>query len=790
MLRSYFIIAVRTLLRQKIISIINILGLAIGISCSTLILSWVEDELSFDHFHKNLQSLYRVTANGGDVQVATSMAGMGNAFESELPEVEKSARIIPASHLVEFENLKFEEKGIFYADPSFFEMFSFHFLEGQPTQVLADPNGIVVSEAAARKYFSDGELIGKVLRIDNKHFFTIKGVITNVPANSHLQFDFIFPISFLSKTDYDLKINQWENFRFYTYLQFKTNSIPSASILKEMEDRINQIYRSHTDESADQIRLGLQPVKDIHLHSKFMMDVAGHGNFQNVRSLTISAFIILVIACINFMNLSTARASQRALEVGVRKVVGGTRLNLIIQFMGESLLVSAISLIIGLILLSVFLPMFNEISEKQIKLSLLNPTLGFTILSVSLITGLVAGSYPALFMSRFDTVSVLKGNYKSSKGNIYFRNSLVVIQFGISMVLLIGTTVVYYQLQYIQNKNLGFDKENLIYVPLTGNLLNRQVSLKDELERSHLTEEYTVTDALPSNLASGTSSIQWSGKNPASNPIVSNISIDTRFVNVFKMNIISGRGFSQSFIADSANYVVNEELIHLMNLDSAEAIGKSITLWDKKGEIIGVVKNFHFKSLQQPIEPLILPHLNRPGAYAIIKAQPGLIKATIDKLEDICKKINPEYPFTFDFLDQDLARLYQNERRMSSILKIFAVLAILVSCLGLYGLSAFTTEQSRKEVGIRKILGASPLNIVYILSRKFMALLFVSILISVPISWMIMDSWLQSFSYHISIALSILFMACLVCMVVAGITISHESIKAALANPVKSLRNE
>jgi hypothetical protein len=435
------------------------------------------------------------------------------------------------------------------------------------------------------------------------------------------------------------------------------------------------------------------------------------------------------------------------------------------------------------------LPLFNDLSDKRLTLDLLDGKLMVSLLAIALLTGLLSGSYPALFLSRFQPVNVLKGNLQAGKGNVWFRNGLVVVQFVVSIVLLVGTAVVYQQLQYIKNRNLGFQKENLLYISMNGELWDKYQALRNELMRNPLTSAYAVTQELPTNLISADPHVEWEGKDPQTQPFFYHMAVDENFTQVFQMKLLSGRSFSREFKADSANFIVNEKALRLMGMDVATAVGKPLAYYDTKGTIIGVVQDFNFKPIQQAIEPLIL-RLNTWGGTVVVRTRPNQTEATIQALKKIWEELNPAYPFTYHFLDQDLARLYRGEQRLGSLFNVFAGLAIFISCLGLYGLSAFMAEQRTKEIGVRKVFGASLFHLVYLLSRQFTQLILVAIGIALPLSWVIMASWLEEFAYHIDISWPVFLGACLVSLLVAGLTVSYESVKAALMNPVKAFRQE
>ncbi|MEP7108290.1 MAG: ABC transporter permease [Ferruginibacter sp.] len=790
MIKNYFKIAFRNIIRHKAYSLINISGLAIGMACSILIFLWVQNELSYDRFHKNADLVYRIVCNAGDFKAAVNAAGMPAGLKAQMPVIKNTVRLSHVStNLFEVGDRKFEEKRVFYVDSTFLEVFSFPLLKGSANTALQRVDGVLITEDMAKKYFGNEDALGKILRKDNGENVTVTGILANIPSNSHLQFDFILPMSSFARTNYDLKNNVWDNFNFYSYIQLDKTFVPSAKSLATLNNQMNQIYKTHVAETQIKVQFQLQPLTSIHLHSNLQVDLAGHGNIQYVNIFFVVALFILVVACINFMNLATARSARRAREVGLRKVVGALRGQLIKQFLGESLLISffALFLAIGVVLL--FLPVFNNLAGKKLAIQFLDAKLLLSLLGIALATGFVSGSYPALFLSGFRPVKVLKGNMRSMGGNLLLRNGLVVTQFIVSIVLLAGTVVVYRQLQFIKNKNLGFEKENLLYMPMTGDLWNKQQALKTELQRDLLTNNFTIISDLPTNLTSGTVTIEWEGKDPRSQTVFPSMYVSEDFIDVFKMKILNGRSFSTSFKADSTNYIVNEKALEIMGMKVNNAVGKPLSFQGNKGTIIGVVKNFNFKPIQQAIEPLVLC-LNKWGGTVVVRTKPGNTEETIKALEKISRQLNPAYPFTYNFLDQDLAGLYSGEQRLGRLFNLFAILAIFISCMGLYGLSAFMAEQRTKEIGVRKVLGASVFNIVYLLSTGFTRLIFIAMAIAIPLSWFAINSWLEGFAYHIQVSWIIFLLASVTALFIAWITVSYESVKAAIANPVESLRME
>lgn len=788
MFNTYFKLAYRNIIKDKAYSIINIAGLAIGLASSILILLWVQNELSYDKFHKNAGQIYRVASDFGDSKSAANSAGMPAGLMGEMPVVKNAVRIRPANTtLLETGTKKFQEDGVFYADASFMDVFSYPLVEGDRATALKQVDAVLITQDMAKKYFGNEDPIGKVIKKDNQENLVVTGLLANIPSNSDLQFGFILPMTSLARTNTDLKNNVWNNFNFWDYIQVDKNFVPSAANLSKLEHQIDGIFHKHSP--GTKALFHLQPLTKLHLAPERLGDMPGHGNAQYVSIFFIIAILILVVACINFMNLATARSARRAKEIGLRKVAGAVRGQLILQFLSESVFISFLSLWLAVGIVVLFLPVFNELANKKLVLNVSDVRLWASLFGIALLTGLISGSYPALFLSGFNPVKVLKGNVKSMGGNLLFRNTLVVVQFMVSIVLLVGTVVIYNQLKFIRDRDPGFEKANLVYIPMTGHIWNKQQALKNELSQNPLTSDFTVIKDLPTNLGDWTLSVGWDGKDPHSQMSFPVLGVNEDFTHTFRMQVVAGRSFSRSFKTDSNNYMINEKMAGVMGLNANTAVGKALTLWGNKGTIVGVIKDFNFKPVQQSIEPLVM-HFNRTGGFVVVRTQPRKTNATIKALAKISQQLNPAYPFKFDFLDQDLANLYKGEQQMGNIFNLFAALGIFISCLGLYGLSAFMAEQRTKEIGVRKVLGASVLNLVYLLSSGITRLILIAIVIAVPLSWYAVNSWLAGFAYHISVSWILFLIASLASLVIAWLTVSYESVKAAVVNPIKSLRTE
>ena len=791
MIRNYFKTAWRNLLRYKLFSGLNIFGLATGMACSILIFLWVLDELSFDNFNSNADRIFRLTAKVSDVNAAVVPPALAQAIKTQVPAIKNATRLAAAQEMITVGTKKFDEKKMFYADSSFLQMFNYPLLQGNVSTVLSSPNSVVITEATAIKYFGTSDnIIGKTIYIDNDikgTNLTVSGVLKNIPSNSHLKFDILLPIELYDRTN--SPSSAWTNFDVYVYFQLKDAVKPTPSRLNNIQQQANGILKKNNKEVP--ASLAIQPLTDIHLHSNYMLDVAEQGNSSYVKTFALVALFIIIIACINFMNLATAVSGQRAKEVGLRKTVGALRRQLIAQFISESLLLSFISLLVAMLIVYTMLPLFNQLANKSISFNPFDVKILFGLLSIVVITGLVSGSYPAFFLSSFNPVKALKGT-KLLSHKSFLRNGLVVFQFSIAVVLIVSTLVIYSQLQYIQNRNIGFNKENLLYMrmPEVGDLKNNKDAMQATLAQYPDITNYTFTDELPTNLTSG-SQLTWRGMNPGTQVIAYRLRVDENFSNTFDMQMAAGRFFSKDFGSDASGYVVNETALKVMKLDLRDAIGKmiSISLEDKEAPIIGVVKDFNFKPLQQPIEPLVMKS-NFSGGYVVMRTTPANIKKVINTLQATFHNVYGDYPFSYGFVNEDLSKLYVTEQRMGSLFNVFSVLSIVISSLGLFGLAAFATQRRIKEIGVRKVLGAGEAGIVALLSKDFIQLVLVSLIIAFPVAWYTMNKWLEGFAYRINISWWVFAIAGITAILIAFITVSFQAIKAAVANPVKSLRTE
>jgi len=762
MLRNYLKTALRNLWRNKGFSAINILGLTIGMASSLLILLWVRNELSYDRFHAYADRIYRITVDASGFKAAVNPAGMPAGLQASMPEIRSVLRVAhERSVLFGAGTREFEEPGVLFADSNFLQFFSYPLKEGDVKTALQRPDAVLLTGAMARKYFGTDAAIGKTLKMNNDLLLTVTGILVETPENSHLQFDFILPMAVEARDNDDLKNNVWSNFNFYGYVRLDERFGATPANLARLEKRMDVLQ----------------------------VDLPGHGNVQYVNIFLIVAVFILIVACINFMNLATARSARRAKEVGLRKVVGALRGQLIGQFIGESMLIAFLALVLAIGIVWLVLPAFDHLAGKALTLRLSDGSLWLMLLGIAAATGLLAGSYPALYLSGFRPVAVLKGSLRALGGNLAFRNGLVVVQFVVSIVLLIGTFVVYSQLRFIRDRNPGFTKANLLYMPIRGHLWEKASALKTELQRHAATSDYCLVSELPVNLKSGASQVFWEGKDPRSQVIIPSITVTEGFIDVFQMKILAGRGFSTVFGNDSSHFVVNEKMMRTMGLTLATAVGKPLQYGDTKGTVIGVVQDFNFKPIQQPIEPLVL-YMNEWKSNVVVRAKPGQAAAAVNVLAQISRELNPGFPFSYNFLDQDLANLYKGEQQMSGIFNLFAILALVISGLGLYGLSAYLAQRRTKEIGVRKVLGASIFSILYLLSTGFTRLVVIAVLIAVPLSVWAINRWLESFAYHVRVNWLIFPLAAVVALLFAWVTVSFESLRAAVMNPAESLKVE
>jgi putative ABC transport system permease protein len=788
MIKNYFKTALRNLFNNKAFSVINISGLALGMTCSLMIVLWVLDEYSVDAFHKNNSQLYYIyerNFSGAEVEGSYYTQGLlANELRTHITQIKYASSIEMANDVVcEGGNKILKRNGV-YAGSDFFLMFSYPLIEGTSRQCLNSISGIVISERMADDFFGGAHnAIGKTMRYANSEDLVITGVFKDLPGASSIQFDFVRPWeAFLSQNAW---AKSWGNNDPFTVVQLQPHigAANAAAYIKNFLSR----YLSFTQDSR--IELGLQPYSEKYMHETFVNGNPVEGRIEYVKLFSIVAIIILLIACVNFMNLSTARSGRRGKEIGVRKVLGAARPLLITQFLSEALLLSAIAMIVAVLLTVLLLPAFNRLCGKHLVFPVSQPVFWLCLLCLLLLTGFIAGCYPALFMSSLRPVQVLKSKVKFGWMSVFFRKGLVVFQFALSIIFIIGMIVIYQQVNYVQTKNLGFNRSNLIYIPIEGGLAEKYNHFKEKALSSPGITDVSRMLQTPTGYHHYTGDISWPGKAAENKEPIADATVGYDFVKTLQLKIKEGRDFSTNYGTDSTNFLINESMATKLNYQNP--IGKQLSWGNNKGVIVGVLKDFHFYSMHTAIDPMVI-RLDEKRKYgtALIRVEAARTKDALAALEKLNKDINPKTPFSYQFADEAYATLYKNEQLVSKLADCFAIIAIFICCLGLLGLITFTAEQKTKEIGIRKVLGASVANIVQMLSKDFLKLVLLAAIIAFPVAWWAMQKWLQAFVYHVTLSWWMFASAGILTIVIALITISSQSIKAAIANPVSSLRSE
>lgn len=785
MIKNFIKIALRNIKKHKGYSFINITGLALGMACCLLIIIWVLDEISYDRFHKDAQNLYRVEENqdysGREYHVNVTPYPLAPVLKDEVPEIDEATRYVSAGgKLLRYGDKAFFENNIRAVDPSFLKMFAFPLIQGTVVAALESPYSIVISKEMNEKYFGSEDSLGKSILVNNEHEFMVTGVLDTLPHNSILQFDFLIPYEFLKTTKATIE-------------SFGTNSIQTFVRLREnvtevqVNDKIREFLKTRMPQTNT--TLILMPFTQIHLHAYFGWS-RDPGAIQYVYIFSIIALFVLLIACINFMNLSTARSANRAKEVGLRKVVGAQKHHLIRQFYGESIVYAFISLIFAAILVTILLPIFSQLAGKELTWDVagIGPLfIGLFVLTI--LTGVIAGSYPALFLSTFQPVKVLRGGLKSGASSSTFRRILVIVQFSLSILLIIGTTIVYKQLNYMKHKSLGWDKEQLLYIVLRGNIGDSYETLKSELTKDPQILNVTASSHIPTNIGSNSGGADWDGRDPESSVLIGTSTVDFDYIDTLKIEMAEGRSFSKEFPSDStSSFIVNEEVAKIMGKDSV--VGERFSFMGREGSIVGVMKNFHYQAVRSTIEPLAIAIIPEYFDVMLIRFAAGDLATSTKYLKDTWSRIVLNYPLEFTFMDERVDMMYRTEERISTLLKYFAVLAVLIACLGLFGLASFTAEQRTKEIGIRKILGASAQKITVMLCKEFFILVIISNALAIPAAYFLMKNWLQGYAYRTDLNGFIFLATMAAALTIALITVSFQAVRAALANPVDSLRYE
>jgi len=785
MFQNYFKTAFRNLWKNKIYGSLNVFGLAIGIACAGLIFLWVEDERSYNHNNVKRDHLYQVLENqpfeGKTYTFSATPGLLAEAMKKEFPGIKNSCRFT----WDEYTLFNLGEKAIYergnYADSSFFSMFTIPFVQGKKETVFQQLHSLAISEKMAKKFFGDQkDIIGKTLKVDNKEEYVISGVFKDLPQNSSIKFDWVSPFKiYHDKNDW---LNYWDNNGVQTFVELEEKADPGL-INRKLD---NYLIIKDTSNIAHAF---LFSMNNWRLHSKFEEGKQVGGRIQSVRMFSIIAWIILLIACINFMNLATARSEKRAREVGVRKVLGAGKKILIAQFIGEAMIMAFLSLAIAIGIIYLILPSFNTLVEKQLQIGLDNPLHLLSLILIGLICGLVAGSYPALYLSSFNPVWVFKGINLKGSGAAYIRKGLVVLQFTISIILIIGTIIVYNQIQHIKNRDLGYNKDNVIQTSLRGDMQKNFAVIKNQLLSSGYVENVAMSNLNQLYMGSSTGGFEWEGKDPSKKVLVTQDFISPEYIKTMGIKMAKGRDFYPDVKQDSSNVIINEAFAKIIGKD--DAVGTLLRQDTTKYTIVGVIKDFVFDDMYGKSDPLIFRCYPEYFGYMYIrlKSQANVERA-VDKIETVVKSNNPGYPFDYIFVDDEFDKQFKSEMLIGKLSRIFALLAIVITCLGLFGLSAYTAERRTKEIGVRKVLGASVTGIAGLLSKDFLKLVILSSLISFPVAWWLMHNWLQNFAYRIQISWWIFIVAAVLAIFIALFTISFQAIKAALSNPVKSLRTE
>jgi len=802
MLKNYFKIAWRNLVKQKQFTALNLLGLSTGLACVLLIYLWVNDELHVDKFNANDRQLYQVFKNNTNPQGAvetysTTQGLLADEMKKSFPEVEYAVQIAKHNDL---SVLSFGDKHIKvkheFAGKDFFNVFSYPIVNG--SNVVSGVTGIFLSDKLALKLFNTTDIVGKTVNwdfkdddIDLSGLFKVAGVYTAPPANATNQFDVLFPFDYYAQkfahTNGDVTF--WGSNMVSTFVVVR----PGADIIafnKKIKnfsiDKIKSLYPSK-DLASYEGTLVARRYSDGYLYNNYINGKDAGGRIEYVRLFSIIAIFILVIACINFMNLSTAKAAGRMKEVGVRKVIGASRVALVMQYMAESMLLSFFAMVIAAVIASLLLPAFRQITGKELSLHV-DASFIISVASFSLITGVIAGSYPALYLSGFKPVLMLKGKLTTSASESFIRKGLVVFQFTISVVLIIAVIIVYQQMKLVQTKNLGYNKDNVIRFSAEGKLQDHQETFIDEVKKiPGVANASMMNGDFFGNASHSGGGINWDGKDPNLNIDYFGVSGDYDFMNVLGIKMAEGRTFSREFPSDSVAVIFNESAIAAMGLKNP--VGKTVSLWGHQKRIIGIAKDFHFQSMYKKVGPAFLEYIT-PNPTVLVKIKARMERETIAKIEQFYKSFNQGLPLDYKFLDDDYQAMYSSEEKVAVLSRYFAMIAIIISCLGLFGLAAFTAQKRQKEIGIRKVVGASVNNITVMLSKDFLKLVLVAVLIAFPLAWWAMNEWLKSFAYRVDINATVFLSAGATIILITLLTVSFQAIKAAVANPVKSLRTE
>lgn len=810
MFKNYLKIAWRSLKKQAFFTFLNTFGLAIGMAGALIISLYIYDELSYDKMFANADRIYRIDSDikfgGAEIKAGESAAPMAETLKRDYPQVEASVRFrtIGSAYVKKVGgNRSAKENHITYADSTVFEFFGIDLLVGDAKTALTGTNSLVLTKTAAEKHFGSTDVIGQNLLLDNTDTYTVTGVIEDMPKNSYFN---DYSVFLAMAGNVASREDNWGGNNYFTFIKL----IPGAKAedfqepLQGMLERYmlpwaQKYFPGMTAESfaasGNYIRYHTMPLTDIHLHSDKSSEMSATSSIQNIYILSFIGLFLIILASVNFMNLSTAHSLKRAKEVGVRKTLGSNKLNLVFQFLTESGLIAFVSLLAALLITLVALPFFNGFTGKSIEIPFTQPLFWLALLGATMLLGLLSGSYPAFFMSRFTPVKTLKGNSSESVGNGRVRNALVIFQFSISVFLIISTLVVFQQLNYIQNKDLGFSKDQVLLINELGALGPKTKAFKEQIANMGFVESATLSNYYPTpSWRSDTSFFEEGSRDQESAIQMQEWDVDTDYLKTMEMELVAGRDFNSAYASDSTAIIINEATLPILNVTAEEALGMRISEeMDQENPayytIIGVVKDFHYRTLRTNIGALGM-HLNSNAQNMAVRMSGGNYANNIAAIENTWNTMAPGQPFDYRFMDEAFNTTYEAEQKLSQIFFIFTMLSIFIACLGLFGLAAFNAEKRTKEIGVRKVLGATVSQISYRLTVDFLKLVGVAILISLPIGWFVMNKWLEDFSYRIEIGVGVFLLAAVLAIIVAILTVSYQSIKAAIVNPVKSLRSE
>ncbi|MGN6194199.1 MAG: ABC transporter permease [Ginsengibacter sp.] len=810
MFKNYFKLAWRNLTKYKFISFINLFGLTVGLTCCLLILTYILNELSYDRYNKDADQVYRVTrtfydGNGKEMlNLSTVAPPFGYYLPTDFPEIEKMTRLLNnGTTPLRYKDKLINEPNVYFADGNLFDVFTVDVLKGNPKTALNDPFSIMLTEETAKKYFGNEDPINKVLRANNQFDVKVTGVYKAFPPNSHIHPNVLVSFNTLKDSavygEENLRTN-WGNNSFFTYIK-----LPKNYNIERMKARFPAFLDNHMagqygpNQPSKFTKLGLQKLTDIHLYSHTDYEAEPNGDIKRIYIFSAIALFILLIACINYMNLSTARSALRAREIGIRKVIGARKRELVIQFLSESILTAWFAILIALALLYFALPGLNKVSGQHLTIDiLLKWEILLPLFLSPFLIGFISGIYPALFMSSFQPVKTLKGLFKVGSGSINFRKVLVVTQFAISIILIVTTIIVFQQLRYMQNASLGYNKDHIVTMAYYSQLNDQYDAFRNTLLQNPNVKDVALSSRIPTGRLLDGMGAQVPGSDSMV-PVKADIryvAVDYDFIPTYGISLAAGRNFSREYGTDTSNFIINESAVKAVGWKNAEqAVGKDFKYGQFTGHIVGVVKDFHFESLHQAITPLVFV-LPPPGKnqtfynYISMKLSGNNINSTLNTIKNTWQKFVPDLPYQYTFFDENFSKLYESEQRQEAIFTTFACIAIFIACLGLLGLSAFAISQRVKEIGVRKVLGANTTTIVSLLSKDFLKLVLIAAVIAFPVAWYVMHSWLQDFAYRISIQWWVFIIAAVAAALIALITVGMQAIKAAMANPVKSLRSE